>query len=178
MPMRLASSTQLGMITSSPVSVQLKVTGCDSPRKPNATSARNGEDGERDGRLPVARRERHRWCLGHHRGSRCRHLPASSVVRFLQFVVRRLHALLIGPSCTGFGRRKIALTSGGCRDEEHDDALHDEENLWRDIRDLHGRAAAFMAPNRSPAKKMPTAPPAPSRATVMPSKPMPASMLG
>src|SRR5690554_5401801 len=39
-PMSLALDSQFGMITVAPLSVQLNVTGCDSPRMPNATSAR------------------------------------------------------------------------------------------------------------------------------------------
>src|SRR5690606_20233110 len=43
MPRIFAFVSQLGMTTSSPVSVQLNVTGCDSPRKPKATSARRAK---------------------------------------------------------------------------------------------------------------------------------------
>src|SRR5690554_769169 len=39
-PMSLASDSQLGSITASPLSENEKVTGLDSPRTPNATSAR------------------------------------------------------------------------------------------------------------------------------------------
>src|SRR5690554_1782667 len=38
-PINFASDSQLGMMTSLPLSVQLKVTGWDSPRIPNATTA-------------------------------------------------------------------------------------------------------------------------------------------
>src|SRR5690606_21359232 len=151
------------------------------PEEAEGDQREDGEDGERDGRLPVARRERDRWCLGQHLGIRCRHLPASSVVRFSSVrdrVVRRLHALLIGPSCTGFGRRKIALTSGGAAMKSTMTPCTTSSTSGETSAICMAGLPAFMAPNSSPAKKMPTAPPAPSRATVIPSKPMPASMLG